>query len=251
MIGMAFEFKGTFTKSQFDRFATWIRAQSTLIDGRIAHLKAEQARVGNLAFAFDSGGIPTGMASDPPQTYAGKLFGVYEALGGDAFYDLQVRSMGQAVFKLTGDETKQPQLMSNGEVMGTPGLSDAESAELVEQSRAWVNETLAYRRDALERKVRRAIDYSDQLEAEINQLQLMKAEATVGGALEFLLAGITNLLGDRQYMAASNDATKPDPHGKAAYAPFAAYMPGPDRTEVSDYERTLDGPTVPQGSGTT
>lgn len=243
---MPFEFLGTFTKSQFDRFAGFVRDQTSLIDGRLVHLKAEKARIGNLAFAFDAGGVPTHVTSDAPTTYVGRLFGVYEALGGDAFFDLQVRSTSQPVFKLKGDEVKNSQVMSNGEVIGTPGLSDAESALLMQQARSWVSDTLSYRRDALERKIRRAIDYADQLQAEINQLQALKAEATVSGALEFVLGGIQQLLSDRQYMAASNDGTKPDPHGKLAYAPFAAYMPGPKRAPGDDFERTLDGPSVPE-----
>ncbi len=247
---MSFEFLGTFTKSQFTRFAAFVRAQTSLIDARIAHLKAEKARVGKLAFAFDSGGVPTGMASDSSATYAGRLFAVYEALGGDAFYDLQVRSTSQPVFKTTGDETRMAQTMSNGEVIGTPGLSDAQSAELFRQARDWAGETLNYRRNFLERKVRRLLDYSDQLQAEIDQLTTIKASASTSASLEFLLNGIQQLLSDRQYLAASDDSSTPDPHGKLAYAPFAAYMPGPDRPEIQDYERTFDGPVVPQGSGT-
>lgn len=247
---MSFDFKGTFTKSQFDRFAAFARAQTATIEARITHLKAEKDRIGSLAFAFDAGGVPTGLQADPPVTYVGKLFGVYEVLGGDAEFDLQVRSTGQAVFRATGDETKMPQQMSNGEIIGTPGLSDAQTAELMGQATGWAHDIMTYRREALERKIRRSIDYGDQLQAEISQLNRIKAEATVNGALEFILAGIQTLVGDRQYLAASNDSAKPDPHGKLAYAPFAAYMPGPDRTEVTDFERTLDGPAVPEGTGT-
>jgi len=248
---VAFDFKGTFTRSQFDRFSTFVRAQTSTIDARIAHLKAEQARIGNLAFAFDAGGVPTQMSADPPtSTYVGKLFGVYEGLGGDAEFDLQVRSTGQAIFRATGDETKTPQQMSNGDVLGTPGLSDAQTADSMGQATAWAQDILIYRREALERKIRRAIDYGDQLQVEINTLNRIKADATINGALEFILNGINALISDRQYLAASNDSSKPDPHGKLAYAPFAAYMPGPDRSEVTDFERTLDGPAVPKGTGT-
>lgn len=246
---MAFDFLGTFTKSQFDRFSAFVRAQVQLIDGRIAHLKAEQVRVGNLAFAFDQGGAPTGMAADPPTTYCGKLFGVYEALGGDAQFDLQVRSTGQGVFLLKGDETTLPQMMSSGDIVGGAGLSDAETSELMGQTRSWAQDTLLYRREALERKIRRAIDYTEQLQTEINQLTAMKADVTVNGSLEFLIAGINQFVGDSRYFAASDDTAQPDPYGKKAYSKIAAYEPGPDRTEVDNYERTYGGETVPQGNG--
>jgi len=244
---MAFDFLGTFTKSQFDRFAVWAKNQVSLIDARIAHLTAEKARIGNLAFAFDAGGIPTNIHGDFPTTYCGKLFAAYEALGGDAFYDLQVRNQGQPVFRVAGDEATESQLMSNGEVLGTAGLSDAESAEMVRQMRVWMAETTAYRRDALERKIKRALDYADQLQTEIDLLTTMKADATTGGSLSATIQDVTGLITDRQYMAASNDSKTPDPHGKMAKAPFAAYMPGGGGkgVQADSYERTLDGPVTP------
>ncbi len=249
---MSFDWLGTFTGSQFERLAAYARAQVQLIDARIAHLKAEQARVGNLLFAFDAGGVPTGIAHDPPQTYCGKLFGAYEVMGGDALYDLQVRSSAQPVYKLAGDETQEGQLMSNGEVIGTPGLADAESAELIRQARSWMADTLGYRRDALERKIRRMVDYAEQLQEEIDTLTLMKAGVTVDGSLEYTLQGVQSLITDRNYMAASNDSAHPDPHGKLAKAPFASYMPGGagEGADADSYERTLDGPVVPTTKGT-
>lgn len=244
---MSFEFLGTFTKSQFDRFSAFVRAQTQTIDQRVQHLQAELNRVGSLVFTYDSGGVPTGFSFDE-DTYIGNLFSVYEALGGDAFYDLQVRSASQPIYKLTGDETHMPQQMSNGEVIGTPGLSDAASAELLRQARDWTWDNLYTRREALERKIRRALDYSDQLQSEINNLLTIRSDVTIENSLEFLLTGVQQLISDRQYMAAQDDSSKADPHGKLAYAPFASYMPGPDQSQVTDFERTFDGQVVPTGS---
>ena len=58
----------------FDRFAAYARAQVALIDARIAHLKAEQARIGNLAFAYDQAGSPKAAKGDDPETYCGQCF---------------------------------------------------------------------------------------------------------------------------------------------------------------------------------
>jgi hypothetical protein len=246
---LSFDFLGTFTASQFTRFSDWVRAQTAQIDDRVLHLQAELDRIGAIAFAFDSGGVPTNLSSGDSETYAGKLFLAYEALGGDAFYDLQIRSMNQAVFRLEGSENGMPQQMSNGEILGTPGLSDQESAELVRSARDWTYDALFYRREYLERKIRRMIDYADQLQAEIDTLNQIKAQASVQGALGFILNGVQQLISDRTYLAAQNDSGKPDPHGKMAYAPFASYMPGPKRANVTDFERTYDGPVVPTGDG--
>jgi hypothetical protein len=245
---MAFSFHGTFSKSQFDRFAIYVREQVQLIDARIEHLTAELNRVGDLAFAYDSGGIPTGFANDPPLTYCGKLFGAYEALGGDVEFDLQVRSTNQPVFQLAGDETQAAQLMSNGEVIPVLGLSDAESSILMQKLRSWVADDLQYRREALERKMRRAIDYAEQLKAEISELKTIKESVTTDGSMEFLINSVNSLSADRRYMAITNDEGTPDPHGKFAKAPVAAYMPGGGGkgATATTYERTLDGLVKPE-----
>ena len=223
-----------------------MRNQVRLIDARIEHLQAEHDRIGNLAFAYDSGGSPTGYTNDPPMTYCGKLFGAYEALGGDAEFDLQVRGTSQPVFRLEGSETQPSQLMSNGEVVGVQGLSDAESAVIMQKMRVWVEDDLQRRRESLERKIRRAIDYAEQLKAEINELKTIKANAEVDGSLEFYINEMDSLTTDRRYTAITDDAENPDPHGKFARAPVAGYMPGPKGATATTYERTLNGLVKPQ-----
>ncbi len=245
---MAFEILGTFTASQFTRFSTWLQGQTAQATARIQHLQAEVARIGSLTFAFDAGGIPTAMTPTGTTTYIGKLVEVYEALGGDAEFDLQVRSMGQPVFQQTGTEIHMPQQMSNGEIISTPGLSDAESGALVRQARDWAYDVQFYRRDLLERKIRRMLDYVDQLQSEIATLQKIQSDQTVQGSLAFLVSGVQQLIANQHYIAAQNDASMPDPHGKFAFAPMASYMPGPDRTDTSDFQRTITGPSVPQST---
>lgn len=241
---MALDIQGTFTTSQLDRVKKYVRDQVQLIDARIVHLQAERARVGDLAFAYDAGGVPTGFANDPPDTYCGKLFGAYEALGGDAEFDLQVRSTTQPVFRLAGDETQAAQLMSNGEVLSVLGLSDAESSILMQKLRGWVSEDLHRRRDALERKIRRALDYAEQLDSEITQLTQLKASASTEGSVEFFISNLDSLAADKQYTAITDDSAQPDPHGKFARAPVAAYMPGPDGATATTYERTTNNGLV-------
>ena len=243
---MAFEILGSFSASQFTRFSTWVQVQTGQVSARIQHLNAEIARIGALSFAYDSNGIPTFVTPTDSTTYIGRLFQVYEALGGDAEFDLQVRSMSQPVFRNSGTEVRMPQTMSNGEVIGTGGLSDAQSGELFRQARDWAYDVQFYRRDLLERKIRRMMDYVDQLNAEVATLTAIQAEATASGSIGFIIAGVQKLIQDRYYIAAQNDASNPDPHGKFAQAPVASYMPNPEGgSTITDYERTYDGPAVP------
>lgn len=226
-----FDFLGTFNKSQFERLAAYARDQLLLVDARIAHLTYEQARVGFLKFTYDTAGKPTaystGSAGGSP-TYIGKLMAAYEALGGDPFYDLQARASGdQPVFYPKGTDTAANKVMSNGEPLPAKGLADAPTAQLVQQIRSWINPTLD-RRAQLERKVRRMLDYGDQLQSEIEELKTIKKSAETTGSLENLIAAVNQFLSDPNYRATGDDKGA-DPFGKLAYAPYASYEPGEDR----------------------
>ncbi len=242
---MAHDILGTFNRAQFDRFATFAQGQLALAEGRIQHLQAEIDRIGTVTFSFDEGGVPLGYTATA-DSYIGRLMALYEILGGDALHDLQIRSMTQPVFLMRADESTNPQILSNGEIMGMPGLADAPSAELMQASRSWLLDTFQYRRDSVERKIRRMMDYSDQLQAEVNLLFRITRDQSVAGSLANLFQDITDLIEDRSYRAVTKDE---DAFGKKAYAPFAGYMPGPDGAEAEDYSRTLDGTSVPGSKG--
>jgi hypothetical protein len=245
---LAYDFLGTFNAAQFERFAAFARGQLALATARLTHLRAEKARVGSLRFNYDQGGVPIGYTKDPPTTYLGKLMAAYEVLGGDATLDLNVRSMSQPLFLMKGSETSNAQMMSNGEIVGMPGLADAPSAVLMQRAQAWISDTILYRRDYLERKIRRMVDYSDRLQSEISMLQKIVQDSTVEGSLENLIAQVHELIGDRTYRATTKDT---DPFNKKGMAPMAAYMPGPKGATSEAYERTFDGPVVPGSTGST
>lgn len=244
------DFLGTFNKSQFTRLAAYARSQMVYIDLRIQHLTIEQQRIGFLQFAYDTGGRPTSYSTGSPgfTTYIGKLMAAYEVLGGDPFYDLQVRGMNDPVYYLKGTETATAKMMSNGEPVPLPGLSDGDSGNAVRSMKSWTRGSLD-RLEKLERKVRRAIDYADQIQNEINELGLIKKSIEVDGSLENLIALVGQLLIDPSYRAIADDKGK-DPFGKYTHAPMSSYDQGGTRapTEGPSVERGSDGYTVSGGS---
>lgn len=242
---MAFLFNGTFTVSQFKRFKAYLLDQVEQIDQRVAHLEAERERIGSLAFAFDESGNPVHITSDHQTTYLGRLYGAYEALGGNSEFDLQIRSASQPVFRLPGDVTRAAQLLSNGEVIAAGGLGDAESAHVMQALRHWVEQDLFRRRESLERKIKRAVDYAEQLTAEINELKLLKGAPEEEGSLLNYIQTIEELATNRHYMAITDDDATPDPHGRFARAPIATYMPGEKGATSQAYQKTLDGLVKP------
>jgi len=240
---MAWDFKGTFNKSQLDRFVAFARAQKPDLAGRVIHLVSERLRIGALSFAYDANGVPATYIPDD-DSYIAKLVAAYEVLGGDPFYDLNIRTKSQAVFVRAGDETTPAQVMSNGEIMGLPGQADAASAELMDNAREWVEDSIDYKRDYLERKIRRAVDYAEQLDDEINYIILVVSASDTEGSFENVYQGIVDLIGDPGYRAIYDDKGK-DPMGKKVNAPFKPYSAGPDRAPDDLYGRDNTGALDP------
>lgn len=226
---MGFDWLGTFNKAQFDRFMAFARANLYLVDARVKHLSMEQLRVGTVIFrhSADSGDV-SGYAASDPESYIGKLLAAYEVLGGNPFLDLDLRLSNDPIYRRRGDEAEGlSQMMSNGEVIGAPGLADAPSAEAFRTARRWLDPLIEYRLDRLERKIRRAQDYYDQLQAEIDMLGIIKQGDTVPGSLEFQAKVITDLISDTTYRAIHAGT---DPRGAGNYAPFSAFDVDPDAT---------------------
>jgi hypothetical protein len=217
-----YDFLGTFNRSQFERFIAFARSQLPLVEDRIAHLNIEAERTGKLVFSFDNNNVPSAVTASPADSYLGKLLAAYEVLGGNPFYDLRTRNRSQALFVLPGSENLPATLMSNGEPLPTKGLRDAYSAELVRKLRGPFQDTLLQRFERLERKIRRSLDYADQLEDEIADLKVLQAASTIEGSLEYIANQIQELFGDRNYRAIYDDGGN-DPMGINVYAPFSQY----------------------------
>jgi len=244
---MAHDFLGTFNRSQFERFIAFARSQLPLIVARRNHLNAELARVGQVVFQYNNG-IPLGYAGDPPNSYMGKLLAAYEVLGGDPFKDLRVRMKTQPVFIIRGDETTDAQVTSGGEPLGGKGLLDGPTAVLMTIAKGWLSETLHGRFNRLERKIRRAMDYTDQLTTELEDLERLQQAAEIEGSLEFVAAQVEQLMGDRGYRAIYDDKGE-DPFGQKVYAPLASYdAKQPDNPDV-EQTREIEGTGGQKQSG--
>jgi len=237
---VAHDFLGTFNRSQFERFIAFARSQLPYVVARRNHLSAELARVGQIVFQFDAGGIPLGYAGDPPDSYMGKLLAAYEVLGGDPFKDLRIRVRTQPIFIVRGDETTDAQVTSGGEPLGGGGLLDSPTAGLMQIGRGWLADTMQARFNRLERKIRRSMDYADQLNTELIDLEKIKQVAEVAGSLEYVAEQIGQFIGDRGYRAIYDDKGK-DALGQKVYARFSDYdAEKPDNPDI-EVDREVTG----------
>jgi hypothetical protein len=232
---MAYDYLGTFNRSQWEKFLAFARSQLPYVTARIRFLSLEISRIGTVSFKYDEG-VPQGYAATPTDSYLGKLLAAYEVMGGDPFQNLRVRQKTQPVYILQGDESTPPQFTSSGEVVGGKGLLDGPTAELMRAAREWVDETLQARFNRLERKIRRAMDYSDQLQQEALSLQVIQQAAQIEGSLEFIAAQIDEYLMDHNYRAIYDDSGS-DPFGLKVYAPFSSYDGAPPKDPNADVHR--------------
>lgn len=254
---MAHDYLGTFNSTQFARFISFARSQLPLLPTRIDHLEAELLRVGELTFVFDSNNVPTQVYATEG-SYVAKLLAAYEVLGGNPFLDLKIRNRTtQPVFVVRGTGDQDAQYLSDGRPLTTRGLLDARSANLMRDLRDPIQETLRVRFEALERKLRRAVDYSDELRKEIARLRVYQLAATEEGSLEYVASRIEALFSDRGYRAIFTDEVSGDPLGLNTYAPFSQYdversteTAAPDR-EVRGPQRQDSGFVAPGGRGST
>lgn len=243
---MAYDFQGgLFSWDQWQRFIAYARSQLPLIEGRIQHLEQEQQRIGTFVMQFQNG-TPTGYAASP-ESYIGKLVSAYKAVGGDLEYDLQLRAISDPVYVLPGDVATAAQSMSDGSVMGTKGTGASESLQLLTAARGWVDDTIRENREGLERKIRRAVDYSDQLADEIAYLRKVRAAATVEGSLEAVNTEVLELFNDPSFRPLYKDP--PDPYGLFVRAPLGGQNPGPDSPEADGFFKSDKGLVSPGSKG--
>lgn len=211
-----------------------------MVTERINHLQYESERVGRLYFEYDADGVLEGWAIEPEESYLDRLFKAYEVQGGDVLHDLNCRARENPVFRRRGTEADESQLMSNGEVIGTPGLADALTGSFVRALREPHDDVIRWRRDYLERKIRRMLDYYDQLQLEIQDLRASLGAETTDGSFLWWVAQVNRLIDDPEYRACYDDGGS-DPHGKLVYAPFSAYDVGPDRGPAQSTQRQTGG----------
>lgn len=249
---MAHDFLGTFNSSQFERFLAFARSQVPTLAARILHLKAEAARVGKITFTFGTDNVPTKITVTEG-SYLAKLLAAYEVLGGNPYLDLRLRDRNtQAVFVVKATEGKSAQYMSSGEPLSGTALLDAPSAILMSRMKAPLAGVLHRRFGYLERKIRRALDYGDELQLEIDCLTKYQKAVTEPGSLEEMASRVQQLLVSPEYRAIYSDGGQ-DPLGLNVHAPFSSFDAEPS-DETGAPNREAPGPQrqnsgfVPAGS---
>ncbi len=183
---MAFNMYGTFSSGQWECFKAFARIQKVDVQLRINWLQKQLSMNGIFQTTYD-GPNPVSFSASAG-SYAAKLIAAYRVLGGVPERDMLLRTSDIPVFKTKGTSIQDQvtgdtsggfsDTFSNGRRERGSQRFDRDLGLLVESLKGWQLAAIKAKRERLEFKIKRALDYSDQLQNEINLLMAVLDETS-------------------------------------------------------------------------
>jgi hypothetical protein len=181
---MAFGFYGTFTTGQLQQLVDFSIIQETDLVDRGRWLSAQLTRNGVFTTEYDPQTHLPKSFSASSGSYAAKLLQAYRILGGTPENDFMLRSTDQPVFLTRGKNINTSttatdptagysDMLSNGRRIRGSQRFDRDVGVQVTKLKSWQLETIKRKREHLEFKIKRALDYSDQLQREIAVIEVL------------------------------------------------------------------------------
>lgn len=194
---MSFNFYGTFTTGQFNDLVDFSKIQEQDIGARIDWLSAEIPKVGTFLTEYDSDDrYPVYFDCLPVDSYGAKLLRAYKILGGVPERDMLLRTSDKPVYLKRGvnasptdPDSGYSREFSNGRIYRGNQRFDRSIGIRVEALKRWQLEAIKRKREHLELKIKRALDYSDQLQRERDLLR-----GLVGGGVSDLVTEVYKLM---------------------------------------------------------
>jgi hypothetical protein len=190
---MAFNFFGTFTTGQWESFKSFTKIQILDLLLRKQWLGKQLIMNGIFSTIYDDNNNPVSY-SVSQGSYAAKLLEAYKILGGNPELDMLLRTRDKPVYKLTGTEIQKntdgssiggtSELYSNGRRERGNQFFDRDLGLKVENIKKWEIEAIKMKREKLEFKIKRAMDYSDQLGEEIKEIDKLIGDIFKQGSAE-------------------------------------------------------------------
>jgi hypothetical protein len=171
---MAFNFLGTLSSGQFVELSRFLTYQKEDIEDRYWYLNGELRRVGFLTVTFDTEtGYITAFQAGPPTSLLGKLVTAYKLLGGNPLRDLPIRTFTDPIFMNPGSSTKSSKQFSNKREKRSSFHQDSLIGMYMGQLKEWAIGAITYKREDLEFKIKKLVDWSDQLFTELFVLDVV------------------------------------------------------------------------------
>jgi hypothetical protein len=196
---MSFAFFGTFTLAQWNSLKAFGEIQKTDLARRKKFLDAQRERVGIFSIKYGNGNLfPTSISANGG-SYANKLLQAYRILGGNPERDLIIRNFEDPVFLEKG----RTLVIDRGREIGgesttySDGTRDRGNIRFdrtlglkIQAFKDWQLEVIKRKREHLEYKIKRVLDYSDQLKQESDLLGILLGSDIDEGSVEDLIRKI-------------------------------------------------------------
>lgn len=205
---MAFDFLGTFTRSQLEALDAYVQAHLANVAPRIQAIKGEIERLGWLEYEFDEVGNRINYRILPEGSLLDRYALAYTWAGGD-INALQIRSRGDWIYLLKGKWDLRENVAytggvpSEGDYRSQGGLyNDQEPGDEVARIKEVISPALKRRLEDAEFRVKRTVDRSDQL---IEELVLLLKRTTGSETLEDLVTNLEFMITSEDYPSATED----------------------------------------------
>lgn len=179
---MAHGIFGTFTTGQWNVFRAFSIVQKVELQLRKIWLEKEISKIGIFTTEYGSDYFPVSFTATPG-SYADKLMQAYRILGGVPERDMLLRTSDKPVFLNRGAPMTKTQdgqttsgvsdSFSNGRRIRGTQRFDRDLGLRVDRLKKWQLESIKQKLEHLEFKIKRALDYSDQLQRELVQINLL------------------------------------------------------------------------------
>jgi len=205
---MAFDFLGTFSRSDFAGLFQYAEAHLVNVEPRIEYLKSEIERLGWLEYEFDEEGIRVAYTVRPVNSLLAKYSRAFEYYGGD-LTDLQIRSRGDWIFVTKGEFDLSDARPYAG---GKPSEGDYKKSNrhynddvpgnYVHSVKEWVLPSIKRRLEDLEFRIKRVVDLSDQ---HVNEIILLIKRSVGAETLEQLRTDIEYFISSQDFTSVSEE----------------------------------------------
>jgi hypothetical protein len=214
---MSFNFFGTFTTAQFDELVDFSKIQEQDLLDRLVWLKRQLELNGIFSTEYDDNNDPVSFSCNPPHSYGAKLMHAYRILGGVPERDMLLRTSDKPVYLTRGvnidsesSTSGYSDVFSNGRRYRGNQRFDRDIGLKVQRLKSWQLEIIKRKREHLEFKIKRCLDYSDQLQNEIIFLTRMTGDSA-DRSVDFQIADIQ---GDMFAPGAMNVVVSDDKYGR-------------------------------------
>lgn len=205
---MAFNFLGTFDRSEVETLLEFAESQLEDVPARINYLRSLIERNGWVTFERDEEGRAISYDVRPENSTLSKYIRTYQFYGG-SMLDLQIRSRGEWLSYTKGTSEIDGQIQYqggriDGDTQGdyyAPNMHKRDSVEAITVSKVkkWIIPSIKMKREEWEFKIKKSIDLVDQY---LEEIILLVQRSTGAETLEDLKANIEFYLESDEFVGA-------------------------------------------------